>query len=89
MAILSTAYYDNDKVQSTVRLLADQANSSGFVGQTGPTGPQGPQRAGVVGPVGPTGPSSPNTRFIPPLTDPKVAGAVWNNCGTLQISQGY
>jgi len=26
--------------------------------------------------------------FVPPKTDPKVAGAIWNDAGTLKISTG-
>lgn len=26
--------------------------------------------------------------FVPPKTDPKIAGAIWNDAGTLKISTG-
>ena len=87
MPILQTNYYDEDKVHSTIKALADAANAGGATGFAGPRGPAG-SASGAAGPTGPTGPIGPWTLLVPPTADPHVVGQIWNSGGKLIISAG-
>lgn len=76
------------------------AGNTGAASATGATGPTGgilvsPTGFGRAVPPGPQGPAGPvvTTAWLPPSSDPFIAGAVWNpdgmtGIGALQISTG-
>jgi len=88
MPVLSTTYYDNQKLDVTLKALADAANTAAATGSTGPTGPSGAGPAGTTGATGPTGSTGSAAYFIPPTSDPHQVGAVYNQGGVLMISSG-